>query len=1258
MTGRLFGVLFILLSFSGKSQCPQLYNYLGNLTFTPQFISCTGGTYPISIVSNSSWGPFTVNWGDASANTVGSSYTANSNTVTHTYAAATSTYAMVLTIPSLGCVLTSPVIMELQTNAVISIPNGFPTYGCAPKTLTFQNISTDVSANTTFTVMFGDGSPAVTFNSSNAGQLIAHTYNKGTVPTCATTASLFAKNFCNVTPSLSQYGPLQIYDLDAAAIGSDLTHCLPDNSFTFTNATLRNCLPQGNTFQRQEKWNFGNYFGMGHDSIVDWRPWPPSPPTTITFPGIGQYTVSLLDSNLCGVDPVTRTVTIVPPPTASLLVPPGNLCQNSPLSFTNASFGGSNAYSWNFGDGSPAVTGGGDKVHTYTNSGTYTITLVASIAGANSSCQSTATAVVNILPTPVSSFTLSPAAGCNSLSNVSFTNNSTGAATYTWTFGNGTVSTLANPPSQNYTLTGSYIPLLVVTATSGCMHSSTGSLIVRPNPVPSFVPFAACVGAAVSFTNNSTPISGTNSIVGTSWDFGDTTPSSNSLTPVHTYTAPGTYTVKLVVNSSFCVDSLEQNVTINVKPTASFVATPTVGCPSLAVTFSNTSINANTYLWKFLDGLQAVSGATNTSYTFSNTSQNFENYTVTLIASSGLCVDSVKSLISVRPKPIASFTTSTITGCSPLLTTFTNTSIGHSTSSWTFGDGSPGAAANHPTHTYFNTSLFTTTVIARLVVTNSVGCIDSVKKLITVYPEALTVFTMVPSAGCSPLHVNFNSVPGVATYSWNHGDGTPTFTTLVAHAWTYSNSTNSNKYSVVSLTAQTSNGCIGTGTGTVTVFYNPIADFTLNPGAGCNPLPVSFSNTSIGNAGNKWSFGNNQTSQLPNASTTYTNATGAGQFTYTSKLVVTTTDNCSDSTTRPVILFAQPRAGFTPDTPACSPKTILLSSSSTGSDFYTWNFGDGQFASTPSASISHYYVNTTGNNLPFQVKLIAISTNLCKDSVTVPVIIHPKPSYFISSAPDSGCSPLNVRFELISGVKQYQWKYDGISFGSEGGINNLFENKDPISKTINIELIARDAHTCADTAYKKIKVFPVPTAKFSAKPLSVFIPNQPTFFTNESTPQSLAYKWDFGDGETSADNSPSHTYVTAGEYQSVLMVANEYGCKDTFALPNKVLAIGETFVEIPNAFTPNISGPQGTIYDPNDTSNDIFHPNVKGTEKYSFSIYSRWGELLFDTRNPDEGWDGYYKGKLCTQDVYIWKITANFIDGRKLVKTGDVLLLR
>jgi gliding motility-associated-like protein len=275
------------------------------------------------------------------------------------------------------------------------------------------------------------------------------------------------------------------------------------------------------------------------------------------------------------------------------------------------------------------------------------------------------------------------------------------------------------------------------------------------------------------------------------------------------------------------------------------------------------------------------------------------------------------------------------------------------------------------------------------------------------------------------------------------------------------------------------------------------------------------------------------------------------------------------------------------------------------------------------------------------------------------MIVHPKPQFFISTQPDSGCSPLTVFFPKLAGVTYYQWFYNNnVGFGNTGDINNTFINEDANTKTYNIRLVAKDVYGCSDTPTTVIRVFPKPIAKFSANPLSVYIPNQATYMTNLSAGAST-YSWSFGDGAEANDYQPSHTYTTPGEFPIILMVSNTKGCKDTFELEQKVVALDETTVVTPNAFTPNASGSPGTHYSQEtDKNNDIYHPNIKGAERYQFSVYSRWGELLFETKNPDEGWDGYYRGQICTQDVYIWKVVATFVDGKIYNKTGDLLLLR
>jgi hypothetical protein len=144
------------------------------------------------------------------------------------------------------------------------------------------------------------------------------------------------------------------------------TALLPDTVVTFLNVTDRNCLTQGNIYQRFEYWNFGDYWGAGQDSIIDWTPWPPTFPHTIAYPGIGTYTVTMLDSNYCGIDTAQVVINIVPPPDVTLVIDPDTICAGETAFFNQTTNGGANYFQWNFGEGGGwQWTGPGDQAHAY-----------------------------------------------------------------------------------------------------------------------------------------------------------------------------------------------------------------------------------------------------------------------------------------------------------------------------------------------------------------------------------------------------------------------------------------------------------------------------------------------------------------------------------------------------------------------------------------------------------------------------------------------------------------------------------------------------------------------------------------------------------------------------------------------------------------------------------------------------------------------------------------------------------------------------
>ena len=176
------------------------------------------------------------------------------------------------------------------------------------------------------------------------------------------------------------------------------------------------------------------------------------------------------------------------------------------------------------------------------------------------------------------------------------------------------------------------------------------------------------------------------------------------------------------------------------------------------------------------------------------------------------------------------------------------------------------------------------------------------------------------------------------------------------------------------------------------------------------------------------------------------------------------------------------------------------------------------------------------------------------------------------------------------------------------------------------------------------------------RPETVKIPEDPIYTTNLSYGAD-SYLWDFGDGANSTEFEPSHTYIDTGKYDITLIAITEKGCMDTVVYEDMVEVIEGNEIRIPNAFTPNLDGPTGgSRY--NSGRNDVFYPVTEGVIAYKMQIYNRWGEILFDTEDTGKGWDGYYKGRLCAPDVYIYKLDFKFIDGREVMKFGDITLIR
>lgn len=1142
----LVAVLLALVSYDGYGQCHTVYDFYGTPSATPIWYSCTGDPFSFNLQSPQNWGAYEVNWGDGTPNTTGASWSTPS-IINHVYAAAVETYTMTITETATGCTITGTVVMEESSSASIQIPVGGLTQACAPQMMEFINSSTNVSENTIFTWDFGDGSPQLTFDYTNWNQVISHVYQQGTV-NCETEVSLTASNYCNVIQggeSEATFNPIRIWDLDDPGITASATLlCYPDTTVTFTNTTYRNCFFQGNIYQRYEYWNFGDYWGLGHDSIIDWTPWPPTFPHTMHYPGIGTYTVQLLDSNYCGIAPTSITIQIVPPPSAGFTASTDTTCVGQNVTFFQQATGSPNAYWWDFGTGAGWVpTGSGNITHAYNTPGTYIVRSRVAITGSSSACDDIATMTIVVLPNPTVTITTSDNEDCVQV-NADMFANSVNAVAWQWTFDvapftfNG-----QDPPNIVFTGNGNHTVTVVVTSANGCQASANQNIRVRPRPNANFSITNLCEGETAHFNNESTITGGGsgNTINSWQWNFGDGATSTQQ-NPDHQYATNGNFVVTLVSSTNFCSDTIQQTITVDPKPVAVVGQDVLDGCSPLTVHFTNASLNADTYQWTFGDG--GSSALAEPTHTFTNITNANVTYTVVFRAYNAFgCMDTDTLYVTVYAGALAAFTDNgTPPGCSPFLGTFTNQSINASSYFWDFGDGATSTLTN-PTHVFTNTTGFLQSIPVTLIAYHANGCHDTLVDPILIYPQPNFAFDLSSFDGCSPVTVAMPYIAGAQSYAWDFGDGTTSTFPMPVH--TFSNSTSAAVDYTVTLVGLSPFGCSDTASSVITVFPRPLAQFNTSVSNGCSPLNVNFTNGSIGGNTYLWNFGDGTTSTLASPNHVYTNTT-ASVITYTITLTVTSAQGCMHQTTRTVDVYPSVVAAFADPGPQCSPATVFFNNQSALGLNYSWDFGNG-FQSID-ANPSSMFTAQNNASTTYTIQLMVTSPFGCTDTHSANLVIHPQAIAAFSLSSATVCDPTPATITNLSqGAATYQWNYDDGTFSNtaDNVHTHQFQSQGLNVGTYDVTLTATSSFGCSSTATQVFTVYPSVTAQFTVDTVGCS-PFQTPFF-NQSIGANT-YEWHFGDGAFSGLANPSHLYTigtTDASFEAWLVAYNQYGCVDS-----------------------------------------------------------------------------------------------------------------
>ena len=281
--------------------------------------------------------------------------------------------------------------------------------------------------------------------------------------------------------------------------------------------------------------------------------------------------------------------------------------------------------------------------------------------------------------------------------------------------------------------------------------------------------------------------------------------------------------------------------------------------------------------------------------------------------------------------------------------------------------------------------------------------------------------------------------------------------------------------------------------------------------------------------------------------------------------------------------------------------------------------------------------------------------------ITVKGFGHNDPSLALASAPmavietsvTSGCVPMHVRF-TSPGTEGFRTEW---SFG-DGGSSSV-NNPDYIYDLpgiFEVTLTVTDSRGRMSTATATIEAWAGPVASFEISQNDQFSDGDKVLFINHSE-GAVQFMWNFGDGTFSTLSDPSYKYRQPGRYDVTLVVYSENGCADSLTI-NDVFTDRGSFIRFPNAFMPNTGGPSGGYYNQRtDMDNQVFHPVTSGIDAYNLKIYSKAGMLVFESSDTEIGWDGYYKGQICSPGVYVWKVRGTYRNGQQIVMAGDVILL-